>query len=142
MTPADSIPIAEGLFSETSDGPRLIGSLCPACGARAFPAAGYCRRCGEETEPTLLGPHGVIWSYTVMHYQMPPPFEVTEVPYAVAQVDLDEGLRIAGLLTSVDPKVLAVGTEVELAIEQIREDPEGRAVMTWKFTLVGEGGPR
>jgi len=142
MTPANSIPIAEGLFHETPDGPRLAGSRCSSCGSNTFPAADYCRRCGEETESVLLGPHGVVWSYTVMHYQMPSPFELTDVPYAVAQVDLDEGLRVSGLLTSVDLGGLTVGMEVELAIEPIREDSEGRPVMTWVFVPGGIGGSR
>ena len=141
MTPGAPVPIADGLFTETPE-PRLLGSRCPSCGAQAFPATGYCRRCGEETEPAQFGPHGVVWSYTIMHYQMPSPFEVADVPYAVAQVDLDEGLRVSGLLTSIDFEDLAVGSEVELVIEPIRVNAEGRPVMTWKFAPLEEGGRR
>ena len=140
---SESIPVAEGVFREGADGPRLIGSRCPACGSLAFPQADYCHNpgCGERAQEALLGPTGVIWSYTVLHYPPPEAFQVADVPYAVAQVDLDEGIRVSGMVSAAgDLDSIEVGMPVDLVIERVRTNQAGQDVLTWKFAINDRGG--
>ena len=66
-------------------------------------------------------------------------------PYAMAYVDLPEGVRLFSQLTDVElcnefvvpgTELLQPGTEVELVIEKIREDDAGNDVIGYKFKLV------
>ena len=63
----------------------------------------------------------------------PPDSKSPTSPYAVGVVDLDEGLRVVGRMSVDDPEVLRADAEVELTIEPICRDEQGRDVVTWKF---------
>src|SRR5438067_103991 len=39
----ERVPVAAGLFAETKDGARLIGSRCATCKTPYFPKVDYCR---------------------------------------------------------------------------------------------------
>ena len=43
MTTAKRVPVAGGLFAETPEGPRLLGSMCTTCGTPYFPKPAVCR---------------------------------------------------------------------------------------------------
>ncbi|MCS7276180.1 MAG: OB-fold domain-containing protein [Dehalococcoidia bacterium] len=130
------VPFTQGAFVETPQGPRLIGSKCPACGTVFFPKADVCRvpSCMAQTEEMLLGPRGKLWSYSIQYFKPPPPIRVEEPfrPYAVGMVDMD-GVRIIGMLTEADLEVLRPDMEVELVIDMLYRDADGNEVVTWKF---------
>jgi uncharacterized OB-fold protein len=86
----------------------------------------------------------VVWSHTVLHYPPPPPFTMTALPYAVAQVDLAEGIRVGGMLTPEAAEQVRIGMEVELVLDPIRTDEFGTEILTWKFAPAAgpEGGAR
>ncbi len=48
-------------------------------------------------------------------------------------IDLDDGLRVVGRMSVDDLDSLRADAEVELTIEPICHDEEGREVVTWKF---------
>ena len=134
----EQILVAEGFFAETADGPRLLGSRCRSCEAPCFPRSALCRNpdCDDShMEETHSGPRGTLWSCALQNYPPPPParYEEPYQPYAIGVVDLDEGLRVVGRMSVDDPMTLKVGSDVELTIEPIWRDDEGRDVMTWKF---------
>lgn len=131
-----STPVADGLFAETDDGARLIGSACQACGATFFPSTATCRdpRCsGTRTEPVALGPDGEVISCTVLHYPPPPQFSPPGgvTPYAVALVDVG-GVHVAGLVRG-DPESVRIGDRVQLVVDTVRMDSSGAPVVTWMF---------
>jgi uncharacterized OB-fold protein len=135
------IPVVEGVFGETPEGPRLIGSRCDACGTFAFPRAALCRdpRCNQrETQEVLLGPEGELWSFTIQHYKPPAPmrFDDPFVPYGIGLVDLPEGLRVLTMMSAPDPEKLKIGMKVELVLEPLYHDDDGNEVITWKFRPV------
>ena len=134
----EQIPVTEGLFAQTAQGPRLLGSRCRSCEAPYFPRSPVCRNPGcedSQMEDTDFGPRGTLWSCAVQNYPPPPParYEEPYTPYAVGVVDLDEGLRVVARMSVDDPMALQVGSDVELTIEPIYRDEEGRDVVTWKF---------
>ena len=138
MTMTKRVPVAEGLFAETADGPRLLGSKCTACGTPYFPKSAVCHNpdCrAKKMEDATFGPRGKLWSYARQDYPPPPPvkYDKPYVPYAVGVVDLADGLRVLGRISTDDVQALDVGMEVELVLEPLCHDEEGNEVITWKF---------
>ena len=139
MTVDERIPAVAGLFSEDAAGARLLGSRCAACGTPYFPRSERCHHpdCGEaQTEDAVFGPFGTVWSYSIQNYPPPPPARYDEPyrPYALAVVDLDDGLRVVGRLTD-DASSLRVGAPVELVLAPLCHEDDGGELITWMFRL-------
>jgi uncharacterized OB-fold protein len=137
----NGVPVAEGLFAETADGPRLLGSRCAACGTPYFPKSTICRNpaCGGGAmEEATFGPSGTLWSYTVQYYPPPPPAKYDEpyIPYALGLVDMAEGLRVLARISGNDVEQVRVGADVELVLEKLYTAPDGNDVITWKFRQI------
>lgn len=136
-------PAIEGWFTTGPD-PVLLGSRCTACGTVFFPrTAGFCRNpgcAGEEFEEAELSRRGTVWSYTDAQYQPPPPYRSPEpfVPFALAAVELPEGLVVVGQVADgYGVADLHVGAEVELVVEP--EHASEQLIWRWKpVTELGE----
>ena len=138
MTTTKTVPVAEGLFSETADGPRLLGSRCVSCATPYFPRSAVCHNpeCREsKMEEVSFGPRGTLWSCAIQNYPPPAParYEEPYSPYALGMVDMPEGLRVLGRISTDDPESVEVGVEVELVLERLYLDENGNEVITWKF---------
>jgi len=132
------IPVASGLFVEAPEGPRLVGSRCRTCKTPYFPKSAVCHNpdCkASRIEDALFGPIGTLWSVAVQDYPPPPPakFDKPYQPYAMGVVDLDDGLRVLGRMTTDDPRSVQVGARVELVIDALCHDEEGNEIVSWKF---------
>ncbi|MFS3129477.1 Zn-ribbon domain-containing OB-fold protein [Nocardioides sp. Bht2] len=133
-------PAVEGWFTTGSE-PALIASKCQACGTLAFPKGiDYCRNpaCdGEEFVDAELSRTGTVWSYTDAQYQPPAPYTPTTDPYqpfALAAVELPEGIVVLGQLASgygVDS--VKVGSAVELVVEPAWTEEDGTVKTMWKW---------
>ena len=136
---------AEGLFAETPDGPRLLGSRCATCESAYFPRCEICRNpecTGSDIRDARFGPRGRLWSATIQAYRPAAPAISSEPyqPYAVGVVDLeDHPLRVIGRLLTDNPEKIEIGSEVELVLASIGQDAEGREVISWQFKPVGSG---
>jgi uncharacterized OB-fold protein len=139
-------PAIEGWFTTGAE-PALIASACTTCGTVFFPrTSGFCRnpRCdGAEFTDTELSRRGQVWSYTDAQYQPPPPYIPASdpyVPFALAAVELPEGLVVLGQVAEgYGVADLAVGHEVELVIETLYTDETGERT-TWRWKPVTELG--
>jgi uncharacterized OB-fold protein len=141
MTKVKRVPAVEGLFSDGSEGPRLLGSKCQACGTPYFPKTPVCHNpdCpGSKIQDAAFGPRGTLWSCAVQNYPPPPPARYDEpfTPYALGVVDLAEGLRVMGRVRTDHPEKLQVGTDVELVLEPLCHEEDGNEVITWQFRPV------
>lgn len=119
----------------------LIGVVCEACGAKAFPPRGACPRCKASSlrEHSFSG-RGSVYSYSMV-YQAPEGFGGL-VPYAAALVKLEEGPLVATQLTDVDADALNVGMPVEMVTRRLSEDgPDGIVVYGYKFRPCVPRGP-
>ena len=144
MTVTKRVPVVEGVFAETPQGPRLLGSRCGSCRTVYFPRAPVCRNpgcLGTKVEDCHLSPRGTLWSYTIQYYKPPAParFDEPFTPYGVGLVDLPEGIRVMGMMSVPDPESLDVGMAVELVLEPLYHADDGSEVITWKFRPVAEG---
>ena len=112
---------------------RLQGKKCLDCGNLSFPPRQVCPKCkSRNNESYEFKGKGKLYSYTTI-YQAPDRFE-NIVPYVVALVDLEEGVRITAQLTDVLPENLEIGMELEMVIRQIYEDgPRGPILYGYKF---------
>lgn len=138
MMTTKPIPAVEGLFTDTAEGPRLVGSRCRSCATPYFPRSPVCHNpdCTEsKVEDASFGPRGKLWSCAIQNYPPPLPARYDEPykPYAVGVVDLSDGLRVLGRISTDDPEGLQVGTDVELVLEKLYRDEGGNDVITWKF---------
>lgn len=134
-------PAVDGLFTDGSDGARLLGSRCATCGTPYFPRTTLCRHpdCSHSAvEDVEFGGRGTLWSFSIQSYPPPPPARYDEpyVPYAVAVVDLDDGLRVVGRVDVEDPSTLTVGSAVELVVGPLAHEEDGSVLVSWMFRPV------
>jgi len=137
--------IADGLFTETADGPQLIGSRCRQCGTATFPRQGSCARCtSTDVEEHLLARRGELWSWTVQRFrpQTPPyaggPESDEFEPYGVGYVELPGECRVEALLSVADPEALRIGMAMELTLLPARR-ADGSEAVTFGFRPLAEG---
>jgi uncharacterized protein len=140
-------PVVEGWFT-TGDAPTLLGARCTACRATWFPRlSDSCPNpacTGDDVEQVPLSRRGTVWSYTDARYQPPPPYippSDDHQPFALAAVELPEGLTVLGQLAQgygVDD--VRVGSQVELVVEPLYTDDSGeRLIWRWQpVTGLGE----
>lgn len=119
-------PAWPDLWDADEHGPYLVGTRCARCGGVALGVRDVCPHClnrGEGLARDRLGRRGRIYTATTIH-QAPPGFEV---PLRVGYVDLEDDVRI---FTHIEQGEHApvIGGEVELAIETVKTDTEGRAL--------------
>jgi len=138
MSGGDGIESAKNLFTETGDGPRLLGSRCATCGTPYFPRNEICRNpdCAKsDMQEARFGPSGTLFSVALQNYPPPAPTIAPDPyrPYGVGLVDLPEGLRVLGRLRCDDPMQVEPGTAVELVIAPLGSDAEGREVISWQW---------
>jgi uncharacterized OB-fold protein len=150
MSASKRVHAVDGLFAETPDGPRLLGSKCSGCGAAYFPKDDVCHNPACEApamRDVSFGPTGTLWSLAVQNYAPPPPVLTVEpyVPYAMGVIDLDDGLRVMGRIDVDDPMTVEVGADVELVVGALCADDDGNDIVSWMFRPVspragGRGG--
>ena len=138
-----TVHAVEGLFAETANGPRLLGSRCVTCSAPYFPKSPVCHNpeCTEsKIEDAEFGPTGKLWGFTFQVFPPPPPAKYDEPfkPYPMGFIDLDDGLRVLGQVSIEDMTKVAVDMPVEMIIAPLFTDEDGNEVVTWKFQPAGK----
>ncbi|MBI3078993.1 MAG: Zn-ribbon domain-containing OB-fold protein [Deltaproteobacteria bacterium] len=92
---------------------------CQRCGAYRFPPAILCPEClSLETEWTGLGGRGRVFSYVVYHRLYHPAFEA-DLPYAVALIELEEGVRMIANVVGIAPEKVTCDMPVEVVFEDV-----------------------
>ncbi|KPI15890.1 protein of unknown function DUF35 [Actinobacteria bacterium OK074] len=116
---------------------ELLLQRCTGCGALRFPWLPGCRACGSpDWETVAAGGEGTVYSYVVMHH---PPFPAFAPPYAVALVQLAEGVRMVANVTGVPYDKVRIGMAVRL--EFARYDEE-LLLPVWRAGAEGAGAER
>ena len=114
----------------------LMGSRCHDCGEVFLGKVYACQNCqSENLESIPLSKTGKLYSYTVVRNRPPGDFKGPDnpfIPFPVGLVELPEGVRILSVLDG-DINKLKIDTDLELLIEKLYEDEEGRTVITYKF---------
>ncbi len=97
---------------------RLEVQRCGGCGKHQFPPSYLCRFCGAESLAwRAVSGRGRVHSFTIVHRAPTPAFRA-RVPYVVALIDLDEGLRMMANIIGDDAHACAIDDIVEVCFEE------------------------
>ncbi len=76
--------------------------------------------CGaDKCDYVVASGRGTVYSYVVHHA---PPVPGKKLPFVVAVVELEEGVRMVAELIDADPSAVSIGMPVELALTKIDDD--------------------
>ncbi|MFF4455701.1 bifunctional MaoC family dehydratase N-terminal/OB-fold nucleic acid binding domain-containing protein [Streptomyces goshikiensis] len=101
---------------------RLLIQRCSSCATLRFPWLPGCNACASpEWDTVEASGAGTVFSYVVMHH---PPFPAFDPPYAVALVELAEGVRMIGNITGVPYDKVRIGMPVRLEFLRVDEELE------------------
>jgi len=115
-------------FFEAAARGELLYQRCPACGHGQFYPRLLCTACGADTAWVKASGRGVVHTFTIVRQNGQAPFK-DELPYAVAMVELDEGVRMMGNVTGCPVESVRVGMAVEAYAV---ECGDGLAVPFWR----------
>lgn len=88
-------------FWEQLEQGRMVATECGNCKHISFPPKSHCPECGgQPTEWTELCGNGTLYSVTTVHAV--PALFAEEVPYHIAIIDLEEGVRLVTRLLITD----------------------------------------
>ena len=98
---------------------ELVAQRCRGCGTHRFPARDLCSRClSRDAEWVRVSGRGTVFSWAVMHQVYHPGF-VSEVPYAVVVIALDEGARLVSNLVGCPPGEIRADMPVAVVFEDV-----------------------
>ena len=100
---------------------RLMLQVCGDCAKITHPPGPVCAHClsGNITYKAASG-RGTVYAFTVSHRPLHEEFR-KDVPYTVALVDLEEGVRIMTWLVNCPPEGAKIGMRCEAIFESISD---------------------
>jgi uncharacterized OB-fold protein len=102
----------EQFYKQLAQG-RLMAGKCLRCGKIHLPPRTLCDNCfSQEFEWVEVSGKGKLLTYTVIHIA-PPQFQ-TLAPYVVGIVQLENGLRIPGMISGVTQDQLSIGMDLTI----------------------------
>jgi uncharacterized OB-fold protein len=97
-------------FEQAREG-QLTALRCGRCGSLAMPPREFCPTCAQRAwEPVALSGEGTIASFTII--RVAPRGHAADAPYAIAAVQLKEGVSLLGRMLDVPVERVAVGMAV------------------------------
>lgn len=111
----------EGFWRACREG-RLAIQRCDACGRLRHYPQPLCPRCRSAAWSwQAVSGRGVVYSYAVCHRAFHPAF-AGAVPYVVATIELDEGVRMVADLRGVAPDEVRIGLPVRVCFERLDDE--------------------
>jgi uncharacterized protein len=108
-------------FWSASRDRQLVLQWCRACEQPIHYPRDACPRClGDDLEFRPSPGNGTVYAVSVMPKPANPLMAGRE-PYAVALVELDEGIRMMSNITGIDPFAVEVGMTVRVTWEQLSD---------------------
>ena len=101
---------------------ELVIQRCDQCSAFVFPPRPLCDVClGTSLSWTRSTGRGRVFSYVVYHRVYHQAF-APEIPYVVAIVELDEGVRLLSNIVGCPPEQVRCELPVEVVFERVTDD--------------------
>jgi len=95
---------------------------CTACARLRFPPSILCPHClAEGGEWVALSGRGRIYSFIIVHRPQHPAF-FEDVPYNVAIIELDEGIRLHSTIRDCPNDELSIGMPVEVVFDRMNDE--------------------
>jgi uncharacterized protein len=132
QTPSKPVPIPDEDSLPFFNGARrgvLLLRRCCACATFMSPTGGIgtplrprCVSCfSAELEWARASGRGTLYSFALMHQVYDPAF-ADEVPYNIAVVELDEGVRMTTNVVGCAHDELSIGMPLEVTFEHVSEE--------------------
>jgi uncharacterized OB-fold protein len=100
---------------------RLVIQRCDSCGQCQFYPRAFCLSgLSDRLEWINASGQGRLYTYTVCRIAPSPAFE-SRLPYVVALIDLDEGVRLLANILDADLERVAIGARVGVCFESVSE---------------------
>lgn len=113
---------------------QLVVQRCKSCNKAIHYPRAICPHChAEELEFTSASGRGEVYAFSVMHRPGNPTMK-DKIPYVVALIDIDEGVRLMSNVVGCEPGEVQVGMQVQVTWEELSD---GRALPL--FEPVKEG---
>ena len=107
-------------FWEACQRGRLTLQRCTDCGHIRFPPTRFCSRCRSvKCEWIESKGHGRVFSWIVVRHPVPREVYAQEVPYVVALIELDEGVRIPSNIVDCKPEDVSAGMPVSVVFRAV-----------------------
>jgi uncharacterized protein len=113
--------VLTGPFWDATREQRLLVQWCDACDAGIYYPRWACPSClGTDLTWREASGRGELYTFNVVH-QAANPMMADKVPYVIALVDLDEGVRIVTNIVHTPDEDLKVGMAVVVAWEPLSD---------------------
>ncbi len=101
---------------------RLLIQECFDCKAKIFYPRKYCPECWSSNLGwSQASGKGKVYSFTVTMDMVEPKF-MEDLPYVLALVDLEEGIRMMTRIVDCDPAEVHIGMDVEVSFQDVTEE--------------------
>jgi len=101
---------------------ELVLQQCRACERFRFYPRLVCPHClSDQFEWRRASGRGVVYSFTVIHRPPFPAFR-DHVPYVLALIDLEEGVRMMSNVVGCEPSEVRIGLPVEVTFADVTEE--------------------
>ncbi|MEW5980124.1 MAG: Zn-ribbon domain-containing OB-fold protein [Acidobacteriota bacterium] len=101
---------------------KLLVQLCGECGKHIFYPKLFCPFClSRNISWVPSSGKGKIYSYTVVHAYQPTEFS-QDVPYVIAVITLDEGVRMMSNIVDCSPEEVRCELSVQVVFEQVTDE--------------------
>ncbi|MBN1547928.1 MAG: Zn-ribbon domain-containing OB-fold protein [Syntrophaceae bacterium] len=114
-------PWSEAFWKGTKQHKLLIQE-CKHCGAKIFYPRKYCPECwSSELFWSEASGKGKIFSYSTTMAGVEEKF-TEDLPFVLALVDLEEGVRMMGNVVNCRPEEVSIGMDVEVFFDDVTEE--------------------
>jgi len=101
---------------------ELYIQKCRACGTKRYYPRAVCPKClSDHTEWVRCAGTGTVYTYTVTNQNQSPAFR-DELPYVMAYVELDEGLRMLTNIVGCAPDAVKIGMRVRVVFDDVTDE--------------------
>jgi uncharacterized OB-fold protein len=126
MTYAKPLPVLDAEtqpFWEACKKGKLVLQRCGVCGHIRFPPTRFCPKCRSDSHEWIESKGlGRVFSWIVVRHPVPRDIYAADVPYVVALVALDEGVRIPTNLVGVEPEAVEADMRVRVSFRAVTPD--------------------
>jgi uncharacterized OB-fold protein len=115
---SENPPFTVSSFYKFVSEKRLMAAKCNECGTVLLPPKPMCTKCLSTNLKWIeLEGAGKLLSYTIIHVA-PEQFQ-SITPYTVGIVELQNGLRLPGMIRDVDAEEIRVGMNLKIDFEPL-----------------------
>lgn len=91
---------------------------CLDCGSVRFPPGPVCLQCRSSSHEWMRASgKGRVYSWIVVRHPIPAEIYAADVPYVVALIELEEGVRMPSNIVGCSPEEVTAGMAVEVVFE-------------------------